>query len=159
MVYVLIAVALLALSQALTLGLGLLVLRAWARGQKRQLEAQLHSWLEPQGQDRDKPSKLAEALATGGEIIGAAAARSIMASLNADKSHVARVANGLSDELQGQQNPILGLLAGGKRGKGAAIARLGQMLLPMLGGGLGQGPNTQHGDSGDDVAGRIGKYG
>jgi len=104
-------------------------------------EAALHKWLDP-GPD-GKPSQFAEVLDVGGSIIGAAAARSIMASLMAEKSHTARAANGLSDEIQGAQNPILGLLAGGKRGKGAALAKLAQVLGPMLAGA----GNNHHSDN------------
>jgi phage-related protein len=100
-----------------------------------------HDWTDQPAPD--KPSKLAEVAETLGAVVGSAMARSIMASLSADKSHASRVANGLTDELQGAQNPILGILQGGKRGKGAAIARLGQMILPMLSGKMGQG---NHGD-------------
>jgi hypothetical protein len=104
-------------------------------------EAALHKWLDP-GPD-GKPSQFAEVLDVGGSIIGAAAARSIMASLMAERSHTARAANGLSDEIQGAQNPILGLLTGGKRGKGAALAKLAQVLGPMLAGA----GNNHHSDS------------
>lgn len=102
----------------------------------------LRDWLNPQ--EGDKPSKLANLLDAGGAIIGAAAARSIMASLSADQSHVAKVANGAADELMGQQNPIMGLLSGGKRGRGAAVARLGQLLLPLISNiGSGNGRNSE----------------
>lgn len=93
-----------------------------------------------------EPSKLAALVDAMGTVVGSAAARSIMASLSASNSQVARVANGLSDELQGAQNPIMALLSGGKRGKGAAVARLTQLLLPMLGNknGGGKAGNTDN---------------
>lgn len=98
----------------------------------------IQTWLTPPGEG--KPHKLAELIAAAGEVIGSSAARSIMASLNADKSHVARAANGIVDEAQAQANPILALLAGSKRGKGAALARLAELIGPALmgaSGGLG----------------------
>jgi hypothetical protein len=104
-------------------------------------EAALHKWLDP-GPD-GKPSQFAQVLDVGGSIVGSAAARSIMSSLGAEKSHTARAANGLADEIQGEQNPILGLLAGGKRGKGAAIAKLAQIMGPMLAGA----GNNHHSDN------------
>lgn len=123
------------------LGLSLLIRRA-INAKQREIEARaeaaMREWLEPKAEG--KPSRFAELLDAGGTIIGAAAARSIMSALSADKSHAARVANGLTDELQGAQNPILGLLAGGKRGKGAAIARLAEVLGPMLVGRNGNNP-------------------
>jgi len=104
---------------------------------EQRAEEALHRWLDPQPEG--KPSKFAEFLDAGGSVVGSAAARSIMASLGAERSHTARAANGLVDEIEGAQNPILGLLSGGKRGKGAAIAKLAQMLLPMLAGHNGAG--------------------
>jgi hypothetical protein len=88
-------------------------------------------WLvAPEGE----PHKAAKVLDAAGAVVGSAAARSIMASLGADASHAARAANTAGDLIQAQQNPILGLLAGGKRGKGAAVLRLAEMLGPMLSG-------------------------
>jgi ApbE superfamily uncharacterized protein (UPF0280 family) len=92
----------------------------------------VRSW--EQSEEEGKPSKLAVSLDAMGTVVGAAAARSIMASVQAEQSHMAKVANGVSDELQGQANPIIGLLAGGRRGKGAAILKLAQILGPMLAG-------------------------
>lgn len=91
--------------------------------------------------DEGKPSKLAELVDMIGAVIGSAAARSIMATLNADQSHAARAANTLADGIQAQQNPLLGLLTGSKRGKGAAVARLAQLLGGMFT-GSGSGPAT-----------------
>lgn len=94
------------------------------------LLAMVHSWIDvgPDG----SPSQLAAVVDAMGAVVGRAAAQSIMASISAGESHVSRVAGGLADELQGRQNPILGLLAGGRRGKGAAVARLAELLGPML---------------------------
>lgn len=150
-VYLVVTVALLALCNALTVVCVLVAARRYIERKQAQAESTLRGWIAAQGENQDKPSKLAEMLAAAGEVIGAAAARSILATVNADKSHVARVANGVVDELQGQQNPLMGLLAGGKRGRGAAIQRLGQMLLPMLGGNnQGAGGNDQ-----GSIRGRI----
>lgn len=129
----------------LLLGVRWLVVR-----EKREIHDRLQAlaaeWVTPPAEGQ--PHKLAQLISAAGEVIGASAARSIMASLNADKSHVARVANGLVDEAQGAANPLLGLLAGGKRGKGAAMARLVEMIGPMLAG-------QSHGSNGGEAyAGR-----
>lgn len=108
----------------------------------------------------DQPSKLAQLADLIGACVGSAAARSIMASLNADKSHAARAANGAADVLEAQANPLLALLAGSKRGKGAALMRLAQQLGPML---TGKGTGVQlplasgsnHGSGPGDIADRI----
>jgi hypothetical protein len=98
-------------------------------------EEALHKWVDLQ--EGDKPSRFAELLDTGGSVIGAAAARSIMGALHAGNSHAARQANGIAEEIEGNQNPIMGLLAGNKRGKGAALMRLAELLGPMLKGNNG----------------------
>lgn len=85
----------------------------------------------------DQPSKLAQLLDLAGSVVGSAAARSIMASLAADKSHAVRVANSASDELEAQQNPIMSILAGTKRGRGAGLLRLAGLLGGILGTGTG----------------------
>jgi len=113
-------------------------------------EDALHKWID--AQPEGKPSKLAELLDVGGAVIGSAAARSIIAALGAQESHAARAANGLTDEIQGGQNPIMGLLSGGKRGKGAAMARLAQIIGPML-----QGNHDNSGTAGGSVRDRIGR--
>lgn len=82
-----------------------------------------------------KPHKAALVLDAAGAVVGSAAARSIMASLSADASHTARAANGVSEQIEAHNNPLLGLLSGGKRGKGAAVARLAALLMPALSGG------------------------
>lgn len=83
-------------------------------------------------QPDDQPSKLAILLDATGAVIGSAAARSLMASLKQVQSADAHVANGVADQLQADQNPILGLLTSGKRGKGAALMRLATLIGPML---------------------------
>lgn len=124
--------------------------------QKAELSARaraaLEEWLVPEAEGQ--PHKLAQLVAAMGEVIGSSAARSIMASLSADKSHVARVANGMTDELQGVQNPLVGLLAGGRRGRGAAVARLTQMLGAMFN-NLGGQSNSPGSNGHSDVADRI----
>lgn len=129
-----------------------LLITMWADRKQRQIEARidavLREWLVPESEG--KPHKLAQMVAALGEVVGTAAARSIMASINADKSHATRVANGLTEEIEGAQNPIMGLLAGGKRGKGAAVARLMELIAPMMGGNKGGGSNGH-----SDVSERI----
>lgn len=117
---------------------------------ERRAEAAMRDWLTaPEGE----PSKAAMLIDKAGQVIGSAAARSIMASLQVEKSHVARVANGISDEIKGAQNPILGLLAGGKRGKGAAVMQLAGLLQGILSPG-GKGlPSSGNGHS--DITERI----
>ena len=97
---------------------------------ERQLEEIVHKWVDP-GPD-NSPSELAKVLDAMGAVVGSAAARTIMSSIAAERSHTARAANSMADEIQGAQNPILGLLTGGKRGKGAALQRLAEVLGPML---------------------------
>lgn len=106
------------------------------------LEGTLREWVTPA--EEGKPSKFAEVLGGMGAVVGQAAARSIMSSLGADKAHVARAANGISDELEAQSNPIMALLSGGKRGKGAALQRLAELIMPMLGPRAG-GPSSGNG--------------
>lgn len=108
-----------------------------------------------------KPSKAAELVDMIGAVIGSAAARSIMSSLKADDSHAAAAANKIADGIQAQQNPLLGLLTGGKRGKGAAVARLAEMLGGMLvGPGGTQLPfPTNGGSDKSTVADRIRRQG
>lgn len=110
-----------------------------------------------------KPSKAAELVDMIGAVIGSAAARSIMGSLKADDSHAAAAANRIADGIQGHQNPLLGLLTGGKRGKGAAVARLAEMLGGMLGGSGAGGAQlpfpTNGGSEKSTVADRIRRNG
>jgi len=118
--------------------------RMWADRKQAEIEqridAALHDWCDQL--EEGKPSKLALAADAVGETVGAAAAKALMRSLKVDNSHVARVANGLSDEVQAEQNPLLGLLAGGARGKGAAVMKLAGLLGPMLAGRGSSGPDT-----------------
>lgn len=103
------------------------------RREKRALSARMaaiaEEWLvAPEGQKH----KLGQALDAAGADIGSAVARSIMASIGAERSHVTRVANGMLDEAQGNANPVLGLLAGGKRGKAAGIMQLAELVGSVL---------------------------
>lgn len=113
-----------------------MLLRQWFNAKQAEFEARaaalVREWTEQPSPD--KPSKLAQVADAAGTVIGAAAARSIMASVSQGQSAVAHVANGAADQLQAQQNPLMGLLQGGKRGKGAAVLRLAQLIGPMLGG-------------------------
>jgi len=120
---------------------------------ERRIDATLREWFTPEHEG--EPHKAAKALSAMGEVVGAAAARSIMASIAADRSHVARAANGAADELQGVQNPILGLLSGGRRGKGAALAQLAAALGPMLGGGNGGNGGNGSNPGGKSVRERL----
>ncbi len=108
----------------------------------------IYDFVNPQ--EGGKPSKLAEVLQSAGVVVGSAAARSIMASINADSAHVARAANGVSDIIEAQQNPVAALLKGSRRGKGAAIQRLGEILLPLFQGKPVEisGPGTTNGNHG-----------
>lgn len=115
--------------------LGLALAARWyLEAKQRALEERINDvireWAEPG--PNNTPSKVAEVLDSAGVIVGNSLARTIMASLRTDSSHVARQANNAADLVQAQQNPILGLLAGGRRGKGAAVARLAELLMPML---------------------------
>lgn len=118
---------------------------------EQKAEAVMREWLTA---PENQPSKAALLIDKAGSIIGAAAARSIMSSINSEKSHVARVANGVADELQGAQNPILGLLAGGKRGKGAAVMQLAGMLQGILA-PSGKVDSSSDNGAGSDVSNRI----
>lgn len=120
-------------------------------------EQALRDWVQPQ--EGNKPSKLAEMLSATGSVIGSAAAQSIMASMSASNSQAARQANGLADEALARKNPALGLLTGGKRGKGAAIMRLGELLGDMFNGAGGAPSGNGGNPSSDDVADRIGRLG
>jgi hypothetical protein len=141
--------------QILTFSAAFLIIRRAINQKQAEIEARIEEtvrqWIEPQGEG--KMSRLAEILARSGEVVGQAAARTIMTNLYTDKGHAVKAANGLVDEITGAQNPLLGLLQGGKRGKGAAIAKLAELLMPMLQGkqnGGGQSPP-------DDVENRIGR--
>lgn len=79
-----------------------------------------------------KPSKLAEITAAAGTVVGQSAAHSIMQSLSTQQSHVTTLAQNVTGEIESQQNPLLAILQGGKRGKGAAVLKLAQLLAPML---------------------------
>lgn len=140
------AAIIISVSQFVAILAGCLLIRRILNAKEAEIVARVslmaQEWFNPTAEG--KPSKAAEILDAAGSVVGAAAARSIMASLSASNSHAARAANGMADELQAQQNPILGLLTGGKRGKGAALMRLAELLGPALlkGGNGGSGDNT-----------------
>lgn len=131
------AVILLGVCQIIGMFGACLLLRHIINAKQAELEEKaeraLRDWVE--ASEEGKPSKLALLLDSAGAVVGSAAARSIMASLKQDSSSVAQVANSAAGALQGQTNPIMALLGSGKRGKGAAVARLTEMLAPMFGGG------------------------
>lgn len=140
------AAILLGVCQIITMLGCVLLLRRLINAKQAEIEERaeraLRDWVE--SPEAGKPSKLAVMLDAAGAVVGSAAARSLMASLKQDASAQAHVANGISDTLQAQQNPVLGLLTGGKRGKGAAVLRLAEMLGPMLAGsGKGNGATTE----------------
>ena len=112
---------------------------------KASIETAIREWIE--SPDSTTPSRLAMFIDTLGATIGSATARSIMASLNAEKSQVAHVANGISDQVQAVQNPLVALLAGGRRGKNSAVMRLaeilGQQFLTRGNGAQAEAPYTK----------------
>lgn len=111
---------------------------------ERRIDAVVQDWLVPAKEG--EPSKANVLVQRVGAEIGTSMARSVRAALMAESSHVARVANGAADALSEQQQPsLLGLLAGGKRGKGAAVESLLGMIGPMLA-GRNQG-NSDNGSS------------
>ena len=131
-----IAAIILGLCQIVTFAGLSCLFRMWADRKQAEIEqridAALHDWCDQP--EEGMPSKLALAADAIGATVGASAAKALMRSLKVENSHVARVANGLADEVQAEQNPLLGLLAGGARGKGAAVMKLAGLLGPMLAG-------------------------
>lgn len=123
--------------------------------EKREIQARIDAlvseWFTaPEGQ----PHKAAQVLDLAGTVVGAAAARSIMATLGQRASSAAMVANSAADGIQAQANPLMALLAGGMGrkagGKGAAVMRLAELLGPMLAGrngGNSQQSEAPHRDS------------
>jgi len=102
-------------------------------------EAALREWVVA---SEGQASKAAMLVSQVGTVVGDAAAKAIMRSLKQDVSSTAQVANGISEPLMAQTNPILALLTGGKRGRGSAVVRLAELLGPMLlgaKGGQGEG--------------------
>ena len=103
---------------------------------KKQAEIQeqvldsLHRFVDSPGEG--KPSQFAIILDSAGVVVGGAAARNIMKSLGGADGHAGNVASGIAGELQAQVNPLVGLLSGGRRGKGAAMMRLAELLGPMF---------------------------
>lgn len=119
-----------------------LLMRAVARKQAEielRLQETLSNFVSPP--ESGKPSPLAEILDNVGAVVGSAAARNIMKSLGGAEGRAGVQAEAISGQLQAQQNPLVGLLSGGKRGKGAAIMRLAELLGPLL---------TQRGRDGDN---------
>lgn len=139
-----IAAILLGISQVITTFGACLLLRKFLNAKQAEIEARaeraLRDWVE--SPKEGQPSKLAVMVDAMGAVVGSSAARSLRASLQQEASSVAQVANGAADQLQAQANPLLGILAGGKRGKGAALMRLAEMLGPAF---LG---NKHNGDGG-----------
>jgi len=131
-----IAAIILGLCQIVTFAGLSCLFRMWADRKQAEIEqridAALHDWCDQP--EEGMPSKLALAADAIGATVGASAAKALMRSLKVENSHVARVANGLAEEVQAEQNPLLGLLAGGARGKGAAVMKLAGLLGPMLAG-------------------------
>jgi HAMP domain-containing protein len=101
---------------------------------KSDLTATITDYVSPQGKD---PSKLAEITETVGIIIGAAAAKSLMQSMGQRNSAASKVAGEMASAVDGQSNPLLALASSLPKGKGAGIARLAQLLAPMVGGNHG----------------------
>lgn len=138
------AAVLLGICQILSSIILSLLIRHYLKTKTQELEeraeAVLRDWVE--SPEDGKPSKLALILDSAGAVVGAAAARSIMASMKQQASSVAEVANGISDQIGAQQNPALALLTGGKRGKGAALIRLAEMLGPLFKNGNGASGGT-----------------
>jgi hypothetical protein len=134
MIYIGIALILLGIAQ-ITVTIGVIfAARRYIEDKQAELEERatliLADWFNPASPT--EASKMAALLDAAGAIIGGAAARSIMGSLGQRDSSVAKAANGAADEIEATQNPLMGLLGKSKRGRGAAVARLGQLLLPML---------------------------
>lgn len=129
---------LLCVCQIVTTFGAVLLIRRILNAKQAELEARaetaLRVWVALQGENHDQPSKLALMLDGMGTVVGSAAARSLLSSLKQTTSAQAHVANGVSDQLLAQSNPLLAMLTAGKRGKGAAVMRLAEMLGPMLSG-------------------------
>lgn len=152
----LVACALMMLCQCIYfIGLYWLITR-WAERKQRDIErrvdAVIKDWTTPEAEGQ--PHKFARLVYSIGETVGQAAARSLSAQVKADASHTARVANGIADNLEAQSNPILSMVSGTARGKGAAMRRLTELLLPMLAGAAQPKPNNGNGQS---VASRLGR--
>lgn len=112
-----------------------------------QIQKTIASWVN--SPEEGKPSQLANVLGACGSVVGSAAAQSILASFNQQASSTAEVANGLANKIAIQQNPLMGLFMG-KKGKGAAIQRLAEILGPML---------MQHsGNNGNDTIAVVRKH-
>lgn len=115
------------------------------------LELAIRDWVEPQ--EENKPSKLAVSIDMAGTIIGSAAARSLMHNLSQANTAMTVAANNASEQITAAQNPLGAMLAnlgGGKRGKGAAVARLVDLLVPLLRGATG-GDHGSHSSGGQQT--------
>jgi len=138
---------LLALSQIIGLGVFSLLVRRYIDAKQaeieRRAEAAFRVWIEAKP---GEASKLAELVAVAGDVIGNAAAKALLARLAQGQSAVANVANGAAAPLEAAANPLLALLAGGKRAKGSAVLRLAELLGPMLAGGGHKADNGRGGD-------------
>jgi len=132
-----IAAILLGLCQIVTTFGACLLLRRFINAKQAEIEAKaeasLRAWIDLQGENHDQPSKLALMLDGMGAVVGSAAARSLMNSIKQPASAAANVANGIAEPMIAQQNPLLAMLTTGKRGKGAAVLRLAELLGGMLG--------------------------
>jgi len=132
------------------LGFSWLLRRYFDRKQaeiEAKVEAVIRGWVE--APEDGRMSKLGEFLDAVGSIIGRAAAHSIMGALSSQDGKAARLANDLSANAEAKQNPIMALLAGGKRGKGAAVMRLAELLGPML--SRAGGGSDNHGSGASDT--------
>lgn len=132
-----VAAVLLCLCQIASTIVAVVFIRRFINAKQAEIEAKaeaaVRAWIELQGENKDQPSKLALMLDGMGAVIGSAAARSLMNSIKQPASAVANVANGISEPLMAQQNPLLAMLTSGKRGKGAAVLRLAELLGGMMG--------------------------
>lgn len=109
----------------------------WIRREKRALQTRLEEWFIPPAEGQS--SRISQAIEAAAALIGSAAARSIMATLRADKSHVQRVVNNLTEEGEASANPLMAMLTAGGKGKGSSLGKLASMLAPMLAGMVGGG--------------------
>lgn len=132
------------LGQFLAAIAGFLALRWYIESQKRAIIARIS---ELTAADGENPSQVAQFIDLAGETVGRAAARAIMQNIGTANSHAAKAANGIMAEVQ-PQNPLLSMLSGAKRGKGAGIMQLAQILGPML---AGSGNHSSGNSSGSDL--------
>jgi hypothetical protein len=99
----------------------------------------VHLWVDPTPDGKaSKVALYAEAL---GECVGSSAARSLVRTAQQLKSSESVVVNGIQAKLEAEDNPIMDLLTGSRRGKGAAFERLVGMASKYF---------TQHKSNGGD---------